>query len=245
MCQLTTMKVKKDVRLTDKPFNGYYLIFFIILFISIFTSTNRADNAPGFSPSLSYTESARYLKNFKFKSLRLAITDLIETFGDSYPKGQYYLLTLDNLEKSSKAVLDPLDKSDYSGRKDVIKLAKNLNKLRYDSLLSNPLLDFEKLLLLKRKRGQLGLPVNHKCNTGIEKIGYDNEISILTPVHATGNLITLFRPSKGRFVGEIDLHYDAQKLLFTMPKGKAGKFLRLIPMAAVLDKSHAGKNNKM
>ncbi|MBN2316552.1 MAG: SUMF1/EgtB/PvdO family nonheme iron enzyme [Sedimentisphaerales bacterium] len=116
---------------------------------------------------------------------------------------------LDQLEKQSRNL----------GEYDVLKLADELNELRNEALLSNPLLDFEQLLLLKRKLGQLGLPVNHKCNSGIERTGYDNEIAILSSVRPGGTLRTLFRPEKDEFVGEIDLHYDADKLLFTMPNG--------------------------
>jgi len=87
-----------------------------------------------------------------------------------------------------------------SAKNNLLKLAHDLNKLRYDALLSNPLLDFEKLLLLKRRRGQLGLPVNHKCNTGIERTGYDNEIAVLAPVRPGESLQTLFRPPGGQEV---------------------------------------------
>jgi len=112
-----------------------------------------------------------------------------------------------------------LDRNSDSVRAELGRLARELPKLQYDALLANPLLDFDELILLKRKRGQLGLPVNHKCNTGIERTGYDNEIAALGPVHPTGKMRTVFRPEDGRYVGEIDVHYDAEKMLFTMPKG--------------------------
>ncbi len=99
--------------------------------------------------------------------------------------------------------------------------AGKLQALQSEALLGNPLLDFGKLLVLKRKRGQLGLPVNHKCNAGIERTGYDNEIAVLSPVRPDGALDTLYRPPGGAFVGEIDLHCDADRLLFTMPRGKS------------------------
>ena len=79
--------------------------------------------------------------------------------------------------------------------------------------------NFEKLLLLKRKRGQLGLPTNHQCNYALQRTGYDNEIAVLSPVRPDGRLKTLFRPKESEYVGEIDLHFDADRLLFTMPVG--------------------------
>ena len=60
----------------------------------------------------------------------------------------------------------------------IIPLTVQLIKLK--ALLLNPLLDFDQLVLLKRRRGQLGLPVNHKCNSGIKQTGYDNQIALLS-----------------------------------------------------------------
>jgi len=145
-----------------------------------------------------------------FESLRLAVTDLIQTFGQRYPKGRDYLDRLKRLEQSCKAA---------SAKANALKLSQELENLRRRALLGNPLLDFDKLLLLKRKRGQLGLPVNHKCNTGINRTGYENEIAVLSDVRGNVRLQTLFAPTGRRFVGEIDLDFDAEKLLFTMPKG--------------------------
>ncbi len=226
MCRLTTMKVK-TISFNNKPVISFSLICCITVIISPLTSTTIAANARVFSSSLGYNEAVRSVSSFNFESLRLAITDLSETFGQRYPKGLYYLTSLDNLEKPSKIILDSVNHGDNSVKEDVIKLAQDLNKLSFDALLSNPLLDFEKLLILKRKRGQLGLPVNHKCNTGIERTSYDNEIAILAPVHTGGSLKKLFRPSGGRFVGEMDLHFDAGKLLFTMPKGKSWQIFEI------------------
>ncbi len=171
--------------------------------------------------------AAGYVRNFDFESLRLAIGDLTDTFGAEYPKGRQYLEHLEKLQKLSGAVLVSFNKGDAFTKANLLKLADDLEKLRYDALLSNPLLDFDKLLLLKRKRGQFGLPVNHKCNSGIKQTGYDNEIAVLSPVRSDGSLRTLFRPPAGRFVGEIDLHFDADRLLFTMPEGKTWQIFEI------------------
>jgi formylglycine-generating enzyme required for sulfatase activity len=172
-------------------------------------------------------EAIRRVRSFDFESLRLAITDLIDTFGQRYPKGQEYLERLNRLEESSKIILSSFDQANNSAKADVLQLADDLDKLRYDALLSNPLLDFDKLLLLKRKRGQLGLPVNHKCNSGISPTGYDNEIAVLGPVRPDGKLRTLFRPPADQFVGEIDLHIDGDRLLFTMTKDQSWQIFEI------------------
>jgi len=141
-----------------------------------------------------------------WESLRLAIDDLIDSFGPEYPRGREYLERLE-------AVREAAARGDPSA-------GKKLRELRQEALLDNPLIDFDRLILLKRKRGQLGLPTNHQCNTCLKQTGYDNEIAVLSPVRAGGKLETLYRPPGGFFVGEIDLHYDAGKLLFAMPNGR-------------------------
>ena len=139
-------------------------------------------------------------------AMRLAITDLMETFGDEYPRGPQFLARLGALEAARRG-------GDPSVR-------AKLEALRREALLANPLLDFDKLILLKRKRGQLGLPTNHQCNACLDQTGYDNEIAVLSPVDPRGKLHTLFRPKGGYYVGEFDLGFDADRLLFTMPDGR-------------------------
>jgi formylglycine-generating enzyme required for sulfatase activity len=237
------MKVE-NISLNNKPVKSLSLVFFSTLIIFTLTTTIRATDKHIYSSPLSYNEAVKFLMGFNFESLRLAITDLIETYDQRYPKGRYYLTSLDNLEKSSGLIIDSIINSDNPVKADFIKLAQHLNKLRHDALLSNPLLDFNKMLLLKRKRGQLGLPVNHKCNAGIERTGHDNEITILEPVHTDGKVQTLFKPSGSRFVGEMDLHFDAEKLLFTMPIGKSWQIFEIKTDGSGLRQVSRGQNQE-
>ncbi len=210
-----------------KSFLYSSLILFFLAPNPVPAFAGRINKASAHLSEPGYNEAIRRVRSFDFESLRLAITDLTETFGQSYPKGQEYLEHLDSLEELSKAALSSFNRKDNSAKTALSKLAHDLNKLQYDALLSNPLTCFKKLLLLKRRRGQLGLPVNHKCNSGIKRTGYDNEIAVLAPVRPDGILQTLFRPSGGRFVGEMDLHFDAERLLFTMPKGSSWQIFEI------------------
>ncbi len=153
-------------------------------------------------------------------SLRAAISDLAAAFGPRHGRGAAYLKRLEELERRAR-----------SGQADPHKLAA----LRSEALLANPLLaagGFDRLLLLRRKRGQLGLPPNHICNAGLPRDGFDNELAVLalaqgsaeerpdgrtTNAAFAGTLQTLYRPPAGRFVGEMDLHWDGDRLAFTMP----------------------------
>ncbi len=130
-------------------------------------------------------------------ALRLAIEDLTATFGARYPKGKEFLARLDALEPS----LDT-----HEGR-------AAFQKLKAEALMANPLLDFDRLLLVRRK-GHSGLPQNWQGNSSLPKKGYDNEIAVLSPL-LDGELKTLHKPADGAFVGDVDLEFDAGKLLFS------------------------------
>jgi formylglycine-generating enzyme required for sulfatase activity len=84
-------------------------------------------------------------------------------------------------------------------------------------LLANPLLDFDRLLLVKRRNSRLGLPQNWQGNCSVGGFGYDNEISVLSPVRPGGDLATLYRPERDAFVGDVDLHFDGTRMLVSMP----------------------------
>ena len=142
----------------------------------------------------------------EIESLRLAIADLSETYGEAYPKALDYLQQLEKLEDAN-----PHDDATL----------KAFRNLRREALLANPALNFDRMLLLKRRRGQLGLPTNHQCNAALDQAGYDNEIAVLSQVGDGMHLLTLYRPEGGHYVGEMDLHYDAGRLLFTMPDGNS------------------------
>ena len=148
-----------------------------------------------------------------FAPLRRAVADLMATFGAAYPKGGAYLARLAELEALRDAA------------EDVEKLAgaaAGFAALRAEALLGNPLLDFDRLLLIRR-RGHHGLPQNWQGNCVLPAGRFDNEIAVLSPVRPGGKLTTLYRPPAGRFVGDVDLHPDADRMLFSM-RSDAGRF---------------------
>lgn len=151
-------------------------------------------------------------------ALRRAICDLIETFGPGYPIGQEYLARLDALEESlSKSRATP-------------EQTEALAALREEALLANPLLDFDRLMLVKRrpwKNGKplhadryynwdLGFPRSSTGNSSVPPNQYDNEIVVLSPVRPDGRLTSIYRPAGQRLVTDVDLHFDADRMLLSM-----------------------------
>jgi len=165
--------------------------------------TRPIHRPPQYDPAVAAQKSEL---SYQMECLRLAIEDLIDTFGDRYPRGDEFLRRWKEVSHRVS------DKSPDT--------AANFARLRNDAMLANPLLDFDRLLVLKRVKGQLGLPTNHQCNTCLEQKNYGNELAVLSPVGPGGRLETLYRPDDGSFVGEVDLHFSAQRLLCTMPNGR-------------------------
>jgi formylglycine-generating enzyme required for sulfatase activity len=91
-------------------------------------------------------------------------------------------------------------------------------------MLSNPLLNFHRLLLVKRRLAPgdhgysgdpYGLPYNWQSNSSIRGDVWDNEIAVLEPVAGEGCLTTLYRPEGNQFVGDLDLDFSGEKMLFS------------------------------
>lgn len=61
----------------------------------------------------------------------------------------------------------------------MVALGAELAALRHEALLANPLLDFDRLLIVRRNAGQLVLPQNWESNSSIPRQGIDNGIMIL------------------------------------------------------------------
>ena len=134
------------------------------------------------------------------KAMRLALDDLIGVFGSRYPKGPEYLTQLAKMEARKQAIEAALAKKDAGAAEQAAAFVKEFRGFQQEALLANPLLDFDRLLLVKRdvKSPKLGLPQNWQGNCALPKTGYDNEIAVLSPVRPEGKLTTLYKPHGGR-----------------------------------------------
>ncbi len=98
------------------------------------------------------------------------------------------------------------------------------SRLEHRVALENPLLDFDRLLLVKRRLAPgdhgysgdpYGLPHNWQSNSSIRNDVWDNEIAVLQPVAGEGRLTTFYHPQGNAFVGDVDLDFSGEKLLFS------------------------------
>jgi len=157
------------------------------------------------------------LKQINVRALRLAVEDLTQTYGPRYSRGRQYLKQIDEFERRVSEIEMAQAQGDRDATKQIPVLVESFHRLQQEALLANPLLDFDRLLLVRRKADRLGLPQNWQGNCALPRNGYDNQIAVLSPVGPQGKLATLYQPENGEFVGDVDLHFDADKMLFSMP----------------------------
>ncbi len=146
------------------------------------------------------------------EALRLAVCDLVDTYGLRYENGPRYLQQLDAIEPQFTAIGDGVVRGDLAA----LTRAEAVLALQREALLANPLLDFGRLLFVKRSESvpALGLPANFSGNESLPRSGYDDELVALSPVQPQGEMSTLYRPGNN-FVGDVDLSFKADRLLFS------------------------------
>jgi formylglycine-generating enzyme required for sulfatase activity len=149
-----------------------------------------------------------YIPEVSVAALRSAIADLLATFGDRYPRGREWLRRVDELELR-------LAGSDAG---TVARARADLVALQREALVAaNPWIDFRHVLLVRRSSTgpDLGLPRNWESNSSLPKRGYDDSLCALDLRAEGAPLTTVFRPGKDVFVGDVDLHYEGDRLLYS------------------------------
>lgn len=173
------------------------------------------------------------LNETKIQALRLAIEDLCQTHGARYVRGPEFRRRLAELRQTIAAAR-AASGSD-ANPEPLLAAARQFEALRAEALLANPLLDFERLLLVKRKDARAyhppprftvppfssgaavlnGLPLNYQGNGVLRQVPIENEIAVFSLLRPEAPLTTLYRPSKPVFVGDLKLHFEAGRLLFS------------------------------
>ncbi|MDR2117233.1 MAG: SUMF1/EgtB/PvdO family nonheme iron enzyme [Planctomycetaceae bacterium] len=140
------------------------------------------------------------------ESARRMIVDLLETHGEKYPKGQEFLKRLDELDKNPNPPA--------------------LELLIREAALANPVLDFDKILCVRRKphqkhHGQIGFTaLNAYTEDTIPRNGWDNEIMILSNLRNEPKLTPVYKHPNNSIMRDLDLYFNAQKFLFAAANDK-------------------------
>jgi formylglycine-generating enzyme required for sulfatase activity len=170
---------------------------------AIIAAAQAADPVPAVANQLSLLDKTALLR---------ALDDLAVTAPDRYPDAgglRQQLAAIPDL----KPLLARLKQADPAA----VAEATALLELQRKILLANPVLDFDQIIA--RKTDNLGLPANFHSNSSIARTGYNNEI-IQFSIHGKTPDKAVFTPEKARFVGDFCLHFDADRMLFSMPTDK-------------------------
>ena len=141
-----------------------------------------------------------------FDALERSVSHLVETFADDYPNGAQYLKRLAELREKAKTVADA---------ESAAALTADFAALQKEALLANPDLDFAAFLAVRRDPNKLGFPDNFNSNSVLPTTGYRDAL-VRVDVR-TGEKSDVYVPKHGEFVGDLELHYDADKVMFSAP----------------------------
>ncbi len=113
---------------------------------------------------------------------------------------------------------------------EAIRLVENYRK----AMLLNPILDFGELLCIRRNIANPGsafggrqcgfLGLNAHNHWDMNRTGYDNDIVVVSDLRGTPTFRSLYKPKDTSVVRDLDLDFDASRILFTSYRGTNNLF---------------------
>ena len=153
-------------------------------------------------------------------TLRLAIKDMTEEFGSRYPNGPLYLEQLSELEKKQASAQNGTPRQRAE-------IEDSLKSLRREAMLSHPLLDFDRLLFVKRKSWNSCHIYTDYTSNSREMGGNICILKLSTRVggrarpYAVEDIVPELE--EGLF-GQFDLSFDAKKVVFSYKKNQESNY---------------------
>lgn len=172
---------------------------------------------------------------YRIHTTRMSLENILREYGSDFENGPGYIRELDEIQTM---YLGDRRGNQKEGMNDAL---EQLIKLQKKALLSSPVIDFDEILLVKRKIDmrdwdklnqtkkiiRFGFPSNHECNSSLPKNGFDNELAILSGFKEKGKMETVFKPADHGYAGEMDLHWDANRMLFTQSDSMNWKVMEM------------------
>jgi len=159
-------------------------------------------------------DALKRIERIDTAALRRSIEDLAATYPERYGDGREFLARLDSFDEW-------LGRSTDMAPSELVRVAADrveaFEALRVEALLANPLLAFDEILLVKRTASspKLGLPQNWQGNCSLPRTGFDDALVTLSLASRDEGTATLFKPEKPGFIGDVDLHFDGDRMLFS------------------------------
>ncbi|BDD07435.1 HzsA-related protein [Aureibacter tunicatorum] len=176
-----------------------------------------------------YEFQEEHLKFFKLSAVQESVEYLKKNNKDTY--------RFDQVEEQYNELMASYDKAKakvYQNNQEARKEIIRLKKLKREILLENPFLKDDFIAVRHRLKNartaqsrNLGTPPSNFSSHGSIKnisTAYDTEIIKLSDI-TTGKtqISSVYKPKKGELVNDLELHYDADKLMFSKP-GNNGRW---------------------
>jgi hypothetical protein len=150
------------------------------------------------------------------ESLRSAVEDLIDTFGDAYPDGRQFLARLDRLQSQlAEATGQPAER-----------LQEKLETLRREALIANPLLSGRPLLFVVRRQyksdhhNTATMFQTGEINTG----SFQGGGALKAIDFARGGKVETIWESPDGVARDPDVSFDGKRVLFSMRRNRADDY---------------------
>jgi formylglycine-generating enzyme required for sulfatase activity len=164
-----------------------------------------------------------------------AVDDLTLHFPERYPDREGLLRRASEYAERYEAINEGIAKGDAEAWRAVTEIVA----FQRETLLANPLLDIDRLLVLRRRLGtnarsamgsSLGVgTLNAHTNDSLARNGWDNEIAILSGLNPASSpdsaidpltkpsIETLYKPvgDSGKIITDLDVDFEAHRVMFS------------------------------
>lgn len=232
ICESQKIFPAMNKKILSRSFTFFTTLFIIVIFPGLIINKSDAVKINSVKPIITGTKEPDELpkipEELRIKSLRLAIEDMINTYGSGYPKGETYLKELDkqlNLYQSAK---------DNNAK---AKAAYAMFRIRREALLSNPVVTANPILFVVRNQWVPDHGSTHTVYT-TGKYDYNGpqgagpsraDINIpggaikMIDLRNGGKIATIIDTHDG-FIHDQDVHWDGTKIIFSLKKSLNDNF---------------------
>ena len=167
---------------------------------------------------------------FRFDTLRLAIEDLAASYGNRFASAEL-LGELSVLQEEVRQATAASRAGNAWPERRLGNLAERLSGFKRRALLGNPAVKDLRILCVRRgwhrrvnarQLWPIGIASNHECHSTLnpkgynQSVGYDDELAVFGVADPAATWQTLHRPEDGAWIGDPDLHWNGERLLFSM-----------------------------
>ncbi|MCX6346063.1 MAG: SUMF1/EgtB/PvdO family nonheme iron enzyme [Armatimonadetes bacterium] len=177
------------------------LLALCILLLSVLTTSLNAQ--PNF-------DLGKEFARINVDAVSRAIEDLARTYPGVYDAAKHRAALA-----AFKAKREEIFKSFNTVEPEKLAEAESLIRGVRMALLANPLLDSDKIMMIRRGRGYGFISLNSHTHVTIDRSGWDDAIVVLSNLRGNPKFETIYKPTNDVIVRDVDLDFSGDKMLFS------------------------------